>query len=542
VANTDSRKRLPDFAALFCGLVLLTSAMPAMGMGLGSLHTRSYLGQPLRLEIDLILHGGETVDKDCFSFSAGDGGGLPIVNDAKIEIEGSGASAKLLVRTKAAVSEPILSIAVDASCPASLHREYAVLLDLPPLTAAGGTGAGPSTQTAAPPSTGLQLRPAYAVSNVDRRSARTSLPYSTSPAHTRAERPARKAKQAPIAQKTADKTAKPKQIPVPSKPMIEPPPSLTISHGGPEVSGNVPGRQLRLDTDLSRAGEAAPMNAADWSEEMVALNRRIAYLEAKLAGLEERRKSIESRRLQLKSSSSLATAEGHAQAPAMDWAWLLYLIAGLTAGGATTWVLLKRRTRKPASYLGTIFQPAAVPARREPSVEMLPEAFAIRDLPTPDDHPGEPDFRFGKSPVAEVDESIMGKAEVLLAHGQTDMALHLLDDYLREHAEESPAPWILALDLLNRSRRSSDFEKVREGFQQYFHLNIPEFDRWDHEGQGPGLESYPHILDDLVQRWQEPDCVATLDQLLMDKRDGMRHGFDHVTYRDLLLLRGIRAA
>jgi hypothetical protein len=115
----------------------------------------------------------------------------------------------------------------------------------------------------------------------------------------------------------------------------------------------------------------------------------------------------------------------------------------------------------------------------------------------------EPEFPVRPS-VAEVDESIMGRADVLLAHGQIELALQQLDEYLKEHPSESPAPWILALDLLHAAgsgRSSSRWEAASSS-----NLHTADYDNWDREGRGwPGGLS--HILDILARSWKTPECL-----------------------------------
>jgi hypothetical protein len=532
--------------ALWCGLSLLTLPVPGASMGLGGLHVRSYLGQPLNLEVDLVANDGEVVDAGCFSVAGGNLEGLPTLSDSKLEIEQKGGATRLRIRTLTPVNEPILSVKVEAGCPVKVQREYAILLDLPaapvmPTAIPAEAASGVATSAGAARS--LQLRREYAVTEPAVQSeqpaaARRRPAQKTRASETGAEKPARR----PAAQ------AGPPAARI--RPAAEPTPKITISRGIPPT-GNGPGRGLQLDTELPEsAGEQAvsPMNAADWSEEVVALNRRIAYLEARLAGLEERRRALQDRRLLLRQSPGMpGLASTHKDnAFGLSWNWLLYLVAGLVVGAAIAWVLLRVRQHR-ADPLRGIFGTTRMPVRVEPIAHTLPEALALRDMGAPkvagqqDVSAAEPEFPARPS-VAEVDESIMGRADVLLAHGQIELALLQLDEYLKEHPDESPAPWILALDLLHATGRRQEFERVREGCKQHFNLHTADYDTWDREGRGGGLEAYPHILDILARSWKTPECLDYMDRLLMDKRDGARHGFDDVAYRDLLLLRAIRAA
>jgi hypothetical protein len=540
--------------ALWCGLSLLAIPVPGASMGLGGLHVDSYLGQPLNLAVDLVANDGEVVDAGCFSVAGGDMEGLPILSDSKLEIERKGGATRLLIRTLTPVNEPILSVKVEAGCPVKVQREYAVLLDLPAapvMPAAIPAEAASGVATSAEAAGGLQLRRDYAVTE--------PALQSEQPAADR-RRPAQRARASKKAASPRTGAAKPASRPAAQagppaariQPAPEPTPKITISRGIPPVAGDAAaGRGLQLDTELleSAGGQAVPpMNAADWSEEVVALNRRIAYLEARLAGLEERRRTLQDRRLQLREYPDMPgpASTDRDIASGFGWNWLLYLVAGLVLGAAIAWVLLRVRQHR-ADPLRGIFGTTRMPVRVEPIAHTLPEALALRDMGAPEiagqqgASAAEPEFPARPS-VAEVDESIMGRADVALAHGQIELALQQLDEYLKEHPDESPAPWILALDLLHASGKRQEFGQVQEGCQQHFNLHTADYDNWDREDRGGGLEAYPHILDILAKSWKAPECLDYMDRLLMDKHDGARHGFDHVAYRDLLLLRAIRAA
>ena len=51
-----------------------------------------------------------------------------------------------------------------------------------------------------------------------------------------------------------------------------------------------------------------------------------------------------------------------------------------------------------------------------------------------------------------------------------------------------------------------------------------------------GLDDFPHIEAQVVERWRKPGCRAYLERLLYDHREGRRNGFPLSTYADILLL------
>ena len=56
-----------------------------------------------------------------------------------------------------------------------------------------------------------------------------------------------------------------------------------------------------------------------------------------------------------------------------------------------------------------------------------------------------------------------------------------------------------------------------------------------------GLEAYPHILAELTRLWGTPECQSYLDDLIFDRRGGIRVGFHPPAYREIMLLRTMQA-
>ena len=139
----------------------------------------------------------------------------------------------------------------------------------------------------------------------------------------------------------------------------------------------------------------------------------------------------------------------------------------------------------------------------------------------------------------EVKEDILDQAEVFMAHGHGDLAVHLLQEHLREAPTESPVPWLLLLDLLHREGNTEAYAAASAECRRYFNINLTGHPISQENEAGLGLEAYPHLLEELVNVWNTPDINAFFHDLIYDDRGGTRMGFEPAAYRDILLLREI---
>ena len=126
-----------------------------------------------------------------------------------------------------------------------------------------------------------------------------------------------------------------------------------------------------------------------------------------------------------------------------------------------------------------------------------------------------------------------------MAHGHGELAIHLLQEHLRETPTESPVPWLLLLDLLHRAGDTAGYTAASTECRRYFNVNLDGRAFFGDSDNGPGLEAYPHLLEQLVQVWNTPDIKSFFDDLVFDHRGGTRVGFEPDAYRDILLLRSI---
>ncbi len=481
---------------------------------MGDINVRSQLGRPLQATVPLF---GATADTraDCFSLGASADSIAPPLR-AKLSIERIGDQTRLLIRTSSAVNDPIVQFVLTSDCEVRLQREYVVLLD-PPVATAPAFDNAPSAPTAAP--TPTQAGPASV--------AAPARPL-TSPRRS-AHRPSRRV---PVSAARSSKTASPKQAATHAT-SRESVPRLVLSGKHDISSQNDAPVALRRDTRLPDLTQPRPegLTATELSDENTALGRKLAHLEAQLAALQRRNNELEAAR------HATPTTSAAPAAPGQSARWPLYLLAMAVLAGLTAlavWLLRRNRPVRTSQGTDTLWAPTEMPEKTlsELSADMPAEPPAVStrmaEIAAPQQTSG-----------TEVKEDVLDQAEVFMAFGHGDLAIHLLQEHLREAPTESPVPWLLLLDLLHREGDTTGYAAASAECRRYFNVNLTDHPISQDSEAGQGLEAYPHLLEQLVKVWNTPDIEAFFHDLIYDNRGGTRIGFEPGAYRDILLLRSI---
>jgi len=484
-------------------LLGLGFAGSAAALGLGDLNVRSSLGQPLHATVKILDPGART-SPDCFSLMPGEGSIAPPLR-AQLSLEQTGSQTLLHIRTPHSVNDPIVLFVLVSDCEGRLQRDYVVLLDPPARIMPAISPAEPvaATQPAAP-----DLPPAPRVTPPQRHAKRTPA-TAPRPAAPGSHRPAAPGAQAVAADST---------------------PRLVLS-GKRHLAGAA--LALRLDTHLPDLTQPRPgsLTATELSDENTALFRKLAHLESQLVALQQRNAELEARRV-----AAPAAATPPPNQPA-KWP-LVLLFMGLLTGAGTLAVWLRRRTREPVEYVADVWtQPSAtaVPGTARPAADPVPQPAEMQPAPE-----RMPEIARPLLPEStEVKDDILDQAEVYMAHGHGELAVHLLQEHLRDAPDESPIPWLLLLDLLHREGDVENYAAASAECRRHFNINLSGHPISQDGEPGIGLEAYPHLLDQLVEKWRSPDLGDLFKELIYDHRGGTRMGFEPGAYRDILLLRAI---
>jgi hypothetical protein len=488
-----------------CFLLCFGHVASAAALGLGEIAVHSSLGQPLHATVPL-LDALASTTAECFSLGTSPGSISPPLR-AQLSIEQIGARTLLHIRTPQSVLDPVSQFVLVSDCEARLQREYIVLLDPPgqvETTIAHDQAA--STQTTATP-----------------RSITTP----------RASRPPRAKRIAPVAARPQRETASPSMKTAKSSA-----PRLVLSGKRHPVSNA--GLSLRLDTNLPDLTLPRPekLTATELSDENTALNHKLAHLETQLLALQQRNAQLEAQR----KTGTPAAVPPPAPHPMQPAQWPVYLLAiGLlgASGLLIAWLRMRSRndrtplpisddllwTQPPASSLAETAQTSKHEQAHEPVPDLEFERMA--EIAQPLHEEG-----------TEVKEDILDQAEVFMAHGHGELAIHLLQEHLREAPNESPIPWLLLLDLLHRAGDAAGYSAASTECRRYFNVNVSSLPASQPE-DGLGLEAYPHLLERLTTEWRSPNIDAFFNELIYDDRGGTRIGFEPGAYRDIVMLQAI---
>jgi hypothetical protein len=147
------------------------------------------------------------------------------------------------------------------------------------------------------------------------------------------------------------------------------------------------------------------------------------------------------------------------------------------------------------------------------------------------------------SGVVDVSElsHVTEEAGVYLAFNRVDRAIEVLRDHIRSQSRSLPAAWLMLLDVYRSTGRQAEFHELAGEYHRQFNAQAPQWndDTATAQPADPGLESFPHVMNQLVNLWGKPECKEFLELLLYDNRDGRRAGFSPSAYNDILLLRQI---
>jgi hypothetical protein len=491
-----------------CLLLGLCQLGSAAALGLGEINVRSYLGQPLHATVAL-LDATPNTTADCFSLNTA--GSIAPPHRPQLSIEQSGGQVLLHIRTPQPVNDPITQFVLVSDCDVRLQREYVVLLDPPALASlAVAQEAPPLTQTAPAP---------------------VAAPQSTAPRAPAARHPGKRIAPAAASSLTSTQrltTRRTKHAPAAAAPRLV----LSGKRTLPRTSDAT--LALRLDTNLPepRPLPQEKLTPTELSDENTALSRKLAHLETQLMALQQRNAELDAA---LRAAPKTPAAP---PPPKTSPQWPLYLLAiGLLAVGIVLIAWLLRRHRHAPQTLILDDSPWTQPDMQEKTLSKMTSRPQTERPAAPQRMPeiAPPSMIEG----TEVKEDILDQAEVFMAHGHADLAIHLLQEHLREAPTESPVPWLLLLDLLHRAGDTVGYAAASAECRRYFNVNLTDHPISQDNDSGEGLEAYPHLLDQLVQVWNSPERDAYFQDLIYDHRGGTRMGFKPAAYRDILLLRAI---
>lgn len=206
----------------------------------------------------------------------------------------------------------------------------------------------------------------------------------------------------------------------------------------------------------------------------------------------------------------------------------------------------------PAPAMAAMVEPLAPPAAAEirlpapppvaevPVIDFLledadPEVVAREDAKlrrlkiTP---PPEPPAEEKKSKV----EPTLQLAEIMLSMGLEQGAAQALLEYTEANPRQAVYHWLKLLGIYRNKGLVKEFKETAEKLRQHFNIQAE-----DSTAPGtvemPTLEQFSRVAQHVQEIWQQPEeCLAYLQHLLEDNREGARAGFPLAVAEELLWL------
>lgn len=575
---------------IFFSLAMLHLSGSVFAIGLGELRGDPVLGDPLRIEIDLLGAKQQVLDVACFRLVPPSGSkDIPWLNKANLSVS-TGKRPVLQVRSDVPLREPILQLVVELGCGYDVVRNYMVL-------------ASPEKEVlgpvmASPPKSSLRHVVQPTSRNVS--SSRGAMSAASGGEVRQAARI--KKKQPSIASPKADQVLLSAGGDV-GDPFLRMESSLSPVSKQPVV--------VEAQREMLRLEYRMLMLLNEQATSQMATAEKIRGMETTLGELQEHTGELVQRIDQAKApvSTSAAKAEPQAvQVSVVDQTkatsmppvaetensfsfseWSLYGILLGALLGVAGW-LGWRRYREEQEWLvqsGDLsdLPDAPVDAQR---IEEQDELGGV-DLhvePTAMGSPMQVDFELvgGDSDpdplldtpapkkakanqslmsisAATVDEHfevnpVMELADIMLSFGRVKGAAQALQEYIDHSPQEALQPWIRLLEVYRMADMREEFESLATKLNQNFNVAIPAWgvspsvpteDQILQDGAELGvsasqiaspqsIEEMPRIFSTVCDLWKEGDVVGYLQQLLRDNRGGKRVGFSLSVVEEILFL------
>lgn len=562
-------------------LVALPPSALALGMGKGQL--KSGLGRALDVEIEILADDSANLSERCFKLTT------PRNRDQNIEdiVRGAFTLVRqapdhwiLKLQSNTPVNEPVITVTVEMLCGnSSLTRSYTFLPELPSAVPAELPGA---EQTMPRPAPAANIEPPAATIGSPPPPGRTPNTTTHSPALP------------PLA---ASEPAKERSVAAPpARHSAAPRPSRRgsdrLSIGGiaamqghdepvPLKMSNSLGLSLPISRELTPPEEALrnlERRLADRANSMsLALNQydTKARLHELIIALEEAkaiaRQLPEGIELPVAAPPATATnpvlplsakpnPAGEAAAnetrplptdTTATYVWLtgLALIAALLVAVAR---LIWLRFNAPAKHSSSTFSEA----RNSPSPEMAIPASIFRPDPilaAADDMEVAAEYEHPKDIADSISVSHgfendfddpftahLEAAEIMICFGRFQSAASEITDFITATPACGLRPYLALLDIYRRGDMKNEFQQLADGLQGKFNIAKP---LWDSKRQGTdntrNLDAFPHVLANITELWDGPECLAYIRNLTVDTREGTRTGFDMAAANELALLESI---
>ena len=128
-------------------------------------------------------------------------------------------------------------------------------------------------------------------------------------------------------------------------------------------------------------------------------------------------------------------------------------------------------------------------------------------------------------------------AEIMICFGRYQSAAAEVSAFIQENPDCGLRPRLALLSVYRRGEMRADFDQLAEELSAKFNLAKPAWEpSEDAEETSRNLDAFPHIVSRITELWDTPECLAYIQHLTRDKRDGIRKGFTVEVANELALL------
>lgn len=489
---------------LFPGsLKLLASLMASMGLyysshaaSVGDLRVGSSLGQPFSGRVVVDLNPGEDVPEPRCIRVIPDGGDLPSIGPAYVQVREGRGQSTLQIRSTEVVNEPVVAFTVEMSCgQIQWSRQFTVFLDPAPVPLENTVDAARVSAPVLPrPANSKPLKQDASLSQIAARYySVNSKAYARYLERLQKANPAVLDPDQPLPAGTPvvfPPRPKPAPVPKPPQPATEDAaqPVLSLTEPGskaesrPDTSRQTPeGRQASYVAELER-------KLALMEELHGKLEQEVSQLQARLNELNASAVAMQSAGMPASVASAAAPAKpnptaapGSSETPrrtqvehrSLAWAWL-GLAGVLLGGGIAFWIWRMRRRQRDEwddEQIGSGF----AAARTAVMTQLAMRAARRRDEPASTQ---QSQFRHTVMLAGiEVDDSdvpLMDRATLLISQGEISDAIEVLHEAINENPSDVER-WLMLFRLFRQQAMKSDYASLARRFLAQKH----EADDWE---------------------------------------------------------------
>lgn len=580
----------------FGGVGLFALSLTASALSLGQSQGQVVLGAPLDLVFQLQPDADMDAASSCVSAEVMLGDRR--VDASRVNVmpvaRRAGLPASVRLRASVVIDEPLVVVKLSAGCQGQTSRSYTFFAELPDTVAAsampldiGQMSALPAPRAAS--AVAPRARPPVAPRRIAAASSTNANTGSAkAPSPPRSRKPEPKPTQATVVPKASSAAAAPAAGE--SRLRMEPLDTWVAPAAGAAAGASAAAAAAApagtsatpppkpLPGAAATPPAAAPANAAapalpDSAAQAAvpagsseAADQRVLALEAELQLLKAREVSQNASLARISSQLEALQAANEQGSP-----WTLPLLAALAIVLALlAWLLLRLRSLQAAAsgwrdsgdgY--AMVMPGATAADSAFGMGPVPftapaAAASMLAGAAPSTRQDDPTTEFGLSAfgaampadagvaahpprdVVKPEElfDVRQQAEFFTSVGEYEQAIAVMRKHIAEHEDSSPLAYLELLGLFYQLSRKTEFEALRQQFEQHFAARVPDMAQFAQRGRS--LAHYPELLANIEAQWPTEEVGELLESYLF-RHAGQDSGvlFDLEAFDDLLLLQAV---